>query len=391
MNYNLNSIIADLIAKPRTKDKEVLYTRVDDKMEQGDNTSRTPSEAYQVKSRTTANSPNNFRRLFITHESVAIQYHRLPKGEGSTLFKRYKYDEPTKKREKLIGDTSLKEVIAANYGLGMCTASNVQKISLQQGIAYKDIPVINGFGFGALARPWVYTNIEEIYIDWLPFMSSLHNGSCDISILTQKYGSDLSNPAIIPEILKEMILESCGVRDVAALCSKYPRLHTIAFIHNLEELVTLDEKAQVFFYDQDDITKRETSWIDQLRERGMIPNSKVSTKHAELRLVPNAAWMLKYTSRDGIYVFDRDTLRPYFENLSEKYKARYQKQVKETTPEVSYSENVTEIIELLLRIQKKFGGLELGIAIQSLMEGNELTRSEKEELFKHPEFRHLKQ
>lgn len=390
MNINLNTVVADLIAKPRTKNKEVLYTRTDGLMEQGDNTSTKASAAYIEKSKVTANSPNNLRRLFITHEAVHVQYHRLPKvGGTTTLFKTYKYNDPDKKNDHLIGDTTIREIIANNYGLRGCMGGFVQQCHLQQGIPLKDIPVVNGFGLAALAKPWVYSNIEEVYIDWLPFMSSLYSGSCDISLLLSKYGGDLGNHTILPNLLQAMFFESCGIKDMQTLRSKYPRLHTVAFIFNLEQLVSEDARNKVFFYDKEDRVKRETSWLNQLRERGLISQNLTSSTHAEWRIVPNASWMLKYTTRDGIYVFDRDVLHTYFESLKADYESLHRVNKPENKSVTSKEVNpvVQECARILLQTREKFGDVEFGIALKYLLSESVLDKTELAQLFELEDFK----
>lgn len=301
---SLDTTVADMIAKPVMKNGFVLYTRVDNRFEDiNGKEAIINDEVAREKSKTMYNSPDNLRKLFICFDGVFVQYHKPIHGGDGSIFKEYAWGDR-------LGDLAARRAMVAQLGLRGCGAQRIECICNE--LQKEDVPSIKGFGLGALNRPWVYQNIEEIYIDELVLTCYNKHKQGDLSTYLS------SEPDGMIKYLLRIVMESVAVNNVEELRNKFPRLHSIGFISNLGEVIDTNKKH----INGNDEKKedRPLSFIDKVFN---IPVEKrysqlVTREFVLCRLYKNNSWMMEYSKKTGIYLFDTK-LEEHFENLKAQY------------------------------------------------------------------------
>ena len=288
MAIRFDKEVSTLIAKPATKDGIPLYTRVDGKMDIDGNHDMAASAEYASRSKETYTSPDNIKRIFITKRGVKVHLHcPVPGAKSSNSLKReYNYSpeviELITKKEELYFN-------GIRYGYEQVQASGDKNLEF------------NGYGLGALYRPHVYQNVEEIYVDWFPLTNCSLDRSRDFSFFYGSTGGDLKKSLLY------MFKESCG-QGINSIADRYPRLQTIGFIENLEEAYNI--------FDSDKKCNNFDRWKDyalgeNLDKHG-IPYCICETRN-------NKEWIKEWSVKEGIYVFDRTILKPYAERVKLSY------------------------------------------------------------------------
>lgn len=207
MIYNLESIVSGKVHIPRV-DNLPLYVRVDGGVDDEINKNK-KTDKWESVSHKIYNSPDNVRRVFITHKGVYIQLYKSIKGlekDGKFIYK--KYDDNTK---ELI---SRLKASGGRYNLGE-----------------KRVDRLVGSGIGGICRSWVCSNIEEVYFDWVIFLSE--------DIKNMGYG-DIYNEYIvkgidIPRDVIEGIFKRYCLSSVSDIKVRYPRLRSYGYIRDLDK------------------------------------------------------------------------------------------------------------------------------------------------------------
>lgn len=300
---NLDSVVGQLIAKPVTKDGCVLYARVDNKIE-GLDGSIVENYKQDNSARQKYNSPDNLRRLFITLDGVYVQYHKPIHGGNGTLFREYSWGDS-------LGDIERRKAFIKELGVQGCNAQRLEMMSTSMGL--ENFPALKGFGLGALNKPWVYQNVEEVYVDELVFTCYNKYKQGDFS--TYYNGTSVG----LLKYLLRITIESVGVSSLEELRNKFPRLHTIGYIHNLNEVI----KQNKVHLNGNDEKKEERvlSFADKVFgvSEDKLLSSVLTNEFAICRLYKNRSWMLNYSKKTGLYKFDSE-LESYFEDLKNQYK-----------------------------------------------------------------------
>lgn len=312
MGTNLNTLVSQMIAKPTTKSGEVLYARVDGMMETGNasNNPKPASQAYQLGIKTKYNSPDNLRRLFITHKGVYTQYHHTIVGAKNTKLLR---EYPFKTTD--IPDIAFRQQVASQGVSKNLTSEGLRELARRKNV--KEFSFMQGFGLRALFKPWVYNNVEEIYFDWLVLTGCSSQGGPDIS----QFG-DITDCNQMPNIITKLLCGACNVRTLEEVLAKYPRLHTVGFIFDLENLFQTNKHLMV--NEPTDVTTRQQSWIQRAVPQWDVsqkPNKAlVSPQATILQLQMPSTWFPKYTLKEGIYLYDAEVLSKHFTKLAAQVK-----------------------------------------------------------------------
>lgn len=252
---NLDKLIEGAVHGPRV-DNFVLYGKVP---EYKAATEHDKAEMNSVKfikaSEQTYNSPNNIRRVFITHGSVSVQYYSpyILKGKANS----------SNWKTKSIRDLGLKEAAEASI---MMEANRTQNI-MQQVLEGKQNIQLTGNGLKWIVRPWVCSNIEELYFDYT--LLATENNKQTINGITDAIFKLVSNqPCMDKSIIPyEIFKAATGVTD-DTLKEKFPRLRMIALISNLDDIISSDrfnKLGRVTSVDESKVT-----WIQDKTNMGLI-------------------------------------------------------------------------------------------------------------------------
>lgn len=281
---NLDNIVANRVHSPRV-DGYPIYGRVDGNMESGDGKTITKSERWLNKVSKCYTSPDNIRRVYITHRAVYIDLYKPIKNVSNSL------------RIERALKQDLSEVCS---GL----------VSPAPGIPPKYR--VNGSGIAAISRPWVCSNIEELYFDWSIFLSydimNMGFGNIYHDIILSQGGKGPISVNIIKQIFHRFCMG--GVKD---LKSRYPRLRCVGYIQGLDEVY----KAVPVKRGADSIEDFLNPWCLNSIVKAAIKSNQATIWEIE----PANKWILGRSVKSNIYTFDRDILEAYFNSLESRIKA----------------------------------------------------------------------
>ena len=313
---SLDKIISNALHYPKLNGIP-LYIRVDGRMD--DMISQYDNDEYRNVGKVLCGSPDNIRRVFITHRSVIVHYYR-PVGKSKEFVK------------ETINKYPFGEILYNRYNLGM-----------------RDDYYISGLALRALYRPWVCSNIEEVYFDWTIFLSvDIYNIFGDLF----RYFSTNRGGTADASCLKELFRLSClpGVSDVK---DRFPRLKAIGYVENLEALY-----RSITF-------KNKQTLIDYLTPVYMHENFQMvlndPSSSAYLIIFDNDILNSKFSLKDGIYKYDLEYLKSYFELLSERIEAHKKEKyletkAKEREDSIKKINNMKSVVEICLdEISEKEG------------------------------------
>lgn len=278
---SLDRVIGNMIHHPRI-DGVPLYVRVDGQMEYGDcRLATTKSDKWVAASKKAYGSPDNIRRIFITHRAVYVHLYKPVVG---------------------VKNKSLRREIA--FPTDFQTILNNYKTSKEMGTApeYR----VRQYGLSALCKPWVCSNIEEIYFDWSLFLSEDINnlGMGNMFNVYEKATSELINSEPI-----KVLFETACLKGVKNLSERFPRLRCIGYIQHLEDI-----------YHKVIPKSGEESLEDMMKPWCVNEYVKILIKEplsaVSIYNIPNMTKLnTKYSLKDGIYMYDRDVLKDYFMSL----------------------------------------------------------------------------
>lgn len=282
---NLDREVSRAIHFPRFEDAP-LYTRVPDCKEAYVDKSEdvsNKSEAWIRKSQLTYSSPNNIRRLFITSEGVNVHLFQpiMYKGKGGN---------PSLSREKKYSQFKPEEAY----------------MSLSQG---KRDFVITKSGLGALSYPWVASNVEEVYFDWTTLLSEdvLNMGMGNLLVDINSQQTTRVERSDIPY---KIFTNFCCRGE--SISNKFPRLKVIGYIQQLSRVYKMVDNRK----GRESVEEMHKLWCTSpvIKSAGADPNCRVLLHYVDN--VPKIN--LTYRIRDGIYLYDREVLLPYFESVKKK-------------------------------------------------------------------------
>lgn len=272
---NLDTTVINRVHSPRV-DGNPIYARVDGGMESGDGRSTTKTEKWANVVEKSYSSPDNIRRVFITHRAVYIHLYRPIPGVNSGSLR-------VEKTLKL----DMNEVLPGIFA------------EFGQKPEYK----VTGTGIAAIARPWVCSNIEELYFDWSIFIS--------YDIMNMGFGN-IYNDYILKQnqvpldIIKQLFNKAC-MSNIKEIRTRFPRLRSVGYIQSLEEIYNSEQgKSGV-----DSIDDLKKPWCINSGVKAAIQCGQATIWKVEGLPELNYARSVK----PNIYVFDRDILEPYFNNL----------------------------------------------------------------------------
>lgn len=338
MPLRFNSEVAKMIAKPCTKEGIPFYTRVDGMVECSNGVERVPENSeYARKSREICTSPDNIKRIFITCNGVFVHLHKpvFGSGQGTSLKRQYTYSG------SLNDAHSISSIIEAKKYIRMQaharTGHEFQQFCPRNEDG-KPIDIeLDGFGFGALYKPHVYQNVEEIYMDWLPLSNMSNDRACDFSTFCKENSGEAIKRAIMTLFVRE-----CGA-GVSNILSRYPRLHTIGYIENLGNIYELVDHNQ-----RSDNFER---WFDYAYKK--LADKYPPGDCAILKVRKTKDWIVNWSIKDGTYVFDRDVLQGYRDEVERKYSGLL-KQARKDAVEAAKSPVERQLDEMYEQSGSKF-------------------------------------
>ena len=322
VRVNLDKEVSRAIHLPRFEDTP-LYTRVPDCKEAYFDKSEevaNKSDGWIAKSKIAYGSPNNIRRVFITSEGVFVHLYQPIAFKG-------KAGNKGLTRERTYAQFKPMEVYE----------------SMMQG--RRDY-VVTKSGLGALANPWVASNIEEVYFDWSILLSedilNLGFGNLLVDLTTMK--TSKIERSELPYMLYKHFC--CDGEDTQ---NKYPRLRVVGYIQQLARVYKMvDYKPGV-----ETVEEMGKLWCTNnvVKAAGADPNCNIL-----LYDVPNIPKLnTKYRTREGIYLYDLEVLQPYFEERNQKI-LKYKESVSKHQEEIKIDKSEIEVLldEILERDGEEF-------------------------------------
>lgn len=284
---NLNKVIEYYIHRPVTTAGDVLYKRLDSGVGEVDR--KVNDEAlYTEEIKKKYNSPDNIRRVLMTESRVVTQYFRPVVGaETLGTIRDNKIENMFAKDNEV---EIRRKVFASSHYTGY---AGMAKLAQQKGIK---LETVQGSGLKALVRPWVAQNVEEIYFDWL-YLTGIYNGNNTLETFGTSININERN-----NTLAKFICDALEVNDIGELRERFPRLRAVACILNLDSM--LDRFVDVMREDKDALDGEVL--ISTLKSSDLILWGYFS--------VYGNTMSYKYSCKDGVYTYDAEILKGYFES-----------------------------------------------------------------------------
>ena len=378
---NLNQIIKGAMHRPLSSSGFVLYPKVEGYTgsEEGE-TQAEKDTAYIAQSKSNHNSPTNIRKVFITGDSVTVQYYTPMVIKNSSNSQNGHW-----KTVKYSKENNLFEIATAMLNYNKFYSQYLMEKTINNKAVEPNNYYVVGNGLGVIANPWVCSNIEEIYFDWTLLLSSEVAPYFGNYASSQAIMSFITKSAKASEIKNEEIIKyfsaftSGGIKD---LRKRYPRLRTIAMISNLKDVLEHPSMIKVD-HQFSNIEESKKTWYEA--NRNLIAQSNSLVLMGDLtdsvdRL--NKEFIVK----DNIYKFDFDKLNGEVKRFIIKiddYKR--QKEYGNTAYTEEQDTNLLEASELenkLLEIEKEYGEKVLKNILIYAINGSDLKTKEILEVFK---------
>lgn len=326
---NLDKLISTMIHFPKV-DGIPLYTRVDSEIDDAIRNQLNKSPKWVEYSKRIYGSPDNIRRIFITYKGVYVHLYKPVIGvKDRSLVRKTLFSVPF--------DVIYNNIVSSSM------FNTKREYTVRQ------------LGLRALYKPWVCSNVEEVYFDWTIFLSEdvKNLGYGDLMNYYKASGVGKVEPILT-------LFQAACLSDGCKLEDRFPRLRCFGYVSHLEDLYnSIPLKPGT-----DSIEDLSKPWyMNDL----FISAVKSGACIAAIYDVPGVPKLnTKYSLKDGIYLFDREVLKDYFVALEERIK-QYQK-----------SKQLSEIdkqkAELIRKVKSTKSSLELMIDEIYVKEGAEQAR-----------------
>jgi len=279
MAINLSKMLIKHINKPCVKGTSiVLYTHIADykgELTESDVEISKNDKLTEIGQRNYS-SPTNIRRVFITSSKVLVQTYKpiIRGGKPDT--------------NGCWTESSLEE--------------NIKEIFLNN-----EKERFTGNIFKIFSKPWVISNIEEIYIDWSLLVSyDIQNRFPEAAQLLQSIINNAGGRKINSD-LPQRIFEDANGGNIKSIRERYPRLKCISMISNLEQVIN-NQFDKGNSGSTEDFSKL---WLENETNKKLIEQSNsviiLNTLFDDIGRVNR-----NFAIRDGVYKFDAEILKDYF-------------------------------------------------------------------------------
>lgn len=307
---NLDKLLAEMVHRPRI-DGFPLYARVDNQLESGDGLIiENRGGKWDRASKISYNSPGNIRRIFITYKGVYIHYYTPVVGD---------------KRKSLVQGTKfpipLNEVLTNMYGSGMVTEPRYR---------------VRGQALSILYKPWVCSNIEEVYFDWSILLSE-DIANMGMGNLFLAYTNIKSDKMVDYQPIKNIFEITC-LRNISNMRERFPRLRCIGYISLLDEIYEAVEQIR----DKSSLKV----WCNNEIIIDAIKNPDIVVSIYKFDDVKDGN--TKFSIKDGLYLYDRGVLKEYQRRFKEKVKNQIKNDIED-------DKNKSSIEIKLGQIKEKYG------------------------------------
>lgn len=293
---NLDTVIWNRIHYPLV-DGRPLFKRVDGAIDSGNDPWRNSkaTDKWLGMVETCYNSPDNIRKVMITSEFVLVEYYRPFAGSKEPLNK----------------------ILFNKVNMGSIKIDELISQAKDKNCRVDGIVQISGTGLGGIIKPWVCSNIEEIYFDHSILISPELSSIC-ADIISQ-IGADISNTTLLDIYMKagripvqavERVFRAICLKGVEDVRDRFPRLKAVGFVSNLSRI-----------YDAEYRDRRKIGLLDRLT-RDLYRHTFIREYAKEKRA---SIWVLddipklndKFSIKDNIYCYDGDILAGYADLVSE--------------------------------------------------------------------------
>ena len=309
INKNITTIIAQGINGPKI-DGIPLYSRIDGSQESGFSAQTNKSEKWEIASKNTFTSPTNIRKVFITGNKIVVNLYKpaIIKGKPDT--------QGCWREFALTGDNNLRECAMKQLNYSQDSSRHFMEKQVNPKAEAPDKVTLKGSGLGSISRPWVLSNIEEVYFDYSILASETHRNSglgCEELLRAYFEGK---RGYIQSDIILEMFLRANSA-DKISLRNRFPRLKCVGLISELSTILSVaHDKGKPGL---DSIEDSIILWSKRETNIALIKQSNSLMSMAELK-EDIQIYNTNFAIRDGIYRFDRDVLKDYFSDYERRVK-----------------------------------------------------------------------
>ena len=289
---NLDTVVWNRVHYPLV-DGKPLFRRVDGGIDTVYGMSSSVSAKWEQMTNECYNSPDNVRKVIITSEYILVEYYRPFGGTKAPL-------------NKLL----FNKMSMAKYGI-----DNLIQSSLADRRRVDSLVQVSGTGLGGLIKPWVCSNIEEIYFDHSILISPEVSAVCGNII--EKIGADISNTTLLDIALKvrnipvqavEQIFKYSCLKGVESVRDRFPRLKAVGYVDGLHGIY------EAYYRD-----RKRVSAIDAISSNlytDTFIHEYAKDKRASVwRLTDIPNMNDKFSIKENIYIYDNEILSKYAEGV----------------------------------------------------------------------------
>lgn len=317
---NLDTVISRAIHRPVSADKKPLYRRPDGYTTNSEN----HSDSWNKLIETNYSSPNNIRRIFITHDGVILHLYKPFKTTNQSL---------SGKTEIRVSYESLFEAdddksFDPNYLMMQLQNELAVNANLILSGYSQTLNGIKGTGLGALKSDVSASNVEEIYFDWTLFLTSDFATSVKFWLGTLSkensgngviFNNDKIHSSGITEIIYRIFASS--IKDNATINRTFQRLKYVGYISKLQEIYDKSQRKP----GRQDVQGFCTPWLDNPVVSQLVKGQGNGVFSCIYRIPQRSRYIATFALRQEYYYFDTEVLRPYFNEWSAKI-ANYQRE-----------------------------------------------------------------
>lgn len=347
---NINSILTKYINKPSiTANGIVLYTHVD-----GYSGELTAMEKLAIANSKIAmigqsnfSSPTNVRRVFITGNRVVLQtYKPFIKGgkvDTAGCWNEYKFKEEDNIYDKVIERLNFNQIMDEYH---LAKANGVT------GIEKPKVTTLKGNGFKVFYKPWVMSNIEEIYVDWTFLCTDdIIQYHQDAAILVEDAFRNRGSGKLNSRLLQTLFEEANGI-NTKSIRNRYPRLKCIAMISNLDDV--LNQHYDRGKTNTDAYTEYGKYWFEHEINNQLIRDSNsiviINKLNDDIEALNR-----NFTVRDGVYKFDSEILKDFVADLQNRM-LKYARDLRDARDGVNQSND--EVVTTKSEIEQQLDEME---------------------------------
>lgn len=363
IKVNVNQLVYKELHRPKVDDlgkSFPIYTKVDSYKRNREDTLAESSHKYIAKSKTHYNSANNIRKLYITHNTLYIEYYKSPGIANAKL--------TSGVQVKL--DTDILSVLPDILEYRNKLVAYQMERNIDPKVKGPDNYILEGNLIGVVNQLYTCSNIEEIYFDWsFLFTQDIQTAlaSCGLEMFTgegalrQFLSSSVNGGIVKNDIWKKWFMQTAFydseklklAKSSQYFRDKYPRLKIIAMVSNLDNILLQSVRGNSLINELKN--GGEQPWL--MKNADLISSSGSTVIVSMFEGIPliNS----KFVTQEDVYLFDTEFkqswIKLYTSSIEDYIRRKRYGQEQDASTEEDSNIAINEVEQKLLDIEQELG------------------------------------